>query len=53
MQVVLCLSLRGVFQKFVAFDIHARDIQLKPTTFYITSLIVNAHRPVVLQDLKY
>ena len=45
---------RGVFQKFVAFDTRARDKQLKPTTFlYIISLIRNAYKPVVLQALNY
>ena len=48
------IHVRGVFQKFVAFDTRATDTQLKPTTFlYIISLIRNAHKPVVLQDLNY
>ena len=48
------LVVRGVFQKFVAFDTRATDTQLKPTTFlYIISLIGNAHKPVVLQALNY
>ena len=47
-------QIRGVFQKFVAFDTRATDTQLKPTTFlYIVSLIRNAHIPVVLQVLNY